>query len=76
MGRNTADFSKDANAAFDTVQSWREELTGAETPRVKYKNNKKQNFMDRKPATNYGAKNGNSKEARAARAKKVEENGD
>jgi hypothetical protein len=68
MGRNTADFGQDANAAFDKVQSWRDELNSSKLPSIRYKNNRRQNFMDRKPATNYGAKNGNSKEARAKRA--------
>jgi hypothetical protein len=72
MGRNTADFNQDANAAFDKVQIWRDELSSSKPPSIKYKN-KRQNFRDRKPATNYGAKNGNSKEARAKRAENAKE---
>ncbi len=64
MGRNVADFGKDANVAFDIVQSWQDE-----SKRNGGRNGGMQkNWINRKPATNYGAKNGNSKEARAKRA--------
>lgn len=56
MGRNdefVADFGKDPTVAMSMVENWR----NTESISVPSKNKK-----TRKPATNYGAKNGNSKE--------------
>jgi hypothetical protein len=80
MARNdefVADFGKNSVDAFLKVNKWRNEITEKkssakfppEIPKVRKR------YTRTKPITNYGAKNGNSKEARAARAKKVEENG-
>lgn len=61
---NTADFGKDPQKAFDTVQSWRASMSNSpiEIPKVRKR------YTRTKPVTNYGAKNGNSREARAKRA--------
>jgi hypothetical protein len=76
MARNEefiADFGKNSVDAFLKVNKWRNEMSAKpsniEIPKVR------KTYTRTKPVTNYGAKNGNSKEARAARAKKAEENG-
>jgi hypothetical protein len=76
MARNEefiADFGKNSVDAMLKMEKWRNEpsakSSNTEIPKVRKK------YTRTKPITNYGAKNGNSKEARAARAKKAEENG-
>ena len=76
MSRNEefiADFGKNSVDAMLKMEKWRNEgsakSSNIEIPKVR------KTYTRTKPVTNYGAKNGNSKEARAARAKKAEENG-
>lgn len=69
MSRNEefiADFGKDPVGAMAKVELWRNESPTLSYDHMKGKHT---NWMNRKrPATNLGAKNGNSKEARARRA--------
>lgn len=55
MGRNIADFGqgKDLDLAFNMVQSWREQEISPKSRKT---------YTRTKPVTNYGSKNGNSKE--------------
>lgn len=76
MSRNEdfiADFGKNSVDALLKMEKWRNEViskpSNIEIPKVR------KTYTRTKPITNYGAKNGNSKEARAARAKKDINNG-
>lgn len=69
MSRNEefiADFDKDPLDAMAKVETWRNESPTLPRDHMKGKHT---NWMNRKrPATNVGAKNGNSKEATSRRA--------